>query len=69
MSLPVDCHSIDNSGRFGQAVYSEVSRSGWPMSGTWSRPDVVVVVVAAAAAEVVADTFAYVDNSPDTDCL
>lgn len=48
-------------------MYSEVSRSGWPMSGTWSRPD--VVVVAAAAAEVVADTFAYVDSSPDTDCL
>lgn len=36
------------------------------MSGTWSRPD---VVAAAAAAEAAADTFAYVDSSPDTDCL
>jgi len=32
------------------------------MSGTWSRPDAV-------AAEAVADTFAYADSSPDTDCL
>lgn len=52
-------------------MYSEVSRSGWPMSGTWSRPDaaVAVPVAVAAVAEAVADTFAYVDSSPDTDCL
>lgn len=37
------------------------------MSGTWSRPDAAAAV--AAVAEAVADTFAYVDNSPDTDCL
>lgn len=34
------------------------------MSGTWSRPDAVASVAAA-----VVDTFAYVDNSPGTDCL
>lgn len=38
------------------------------MSGTWSRPDAAAVVVAVVA-EAVADTFAYVDNSPGTDCL
>lgn len=38
------------------------------MSGTWSRPDVVAAAVVAAA-EAAADTFAYVDSSPDTDCL
>jgi len=52
-------------------VYSEASRSGWPMSGTWSRPDVAVAAAVAIAAvvEVAADTFAYADSSPGTDCL
>lgn len=50
-------------------MYSEVSHSGWPMSGTWSRPDVVAAAAVAVAAEAAADTFAYVDSSPDTDCL
>lgn len=54
-------------------MYSEVSRSGWPMSGTWSRPEAVAAVAAAVVvvvvAEAAADTFAYVDSSPDTDCL
>lgn len=50
---------------------SEVLHSGCPMSGTWSRLDVAVVaaaVVAVAAVEAVADTFAYADSSPGTDC-
>lgn len=50
-------------------MYSEVSRSGWLMSGTWSRPDAAAVAAAVAVAEEAVDTFAYVDNSPDTDCL
>lgn len=52
-------------------MYSEVSRSGWPMSGTWSRPEAAAAVAAAVAvvAEAAAGTFAYVDSSPDTDCL
>lgn len=48
-------------------MYSEVSRSGWPMSGTWSRPDAAAAV--AAVVEAAADTFAYADSSPGTDCL
>jgi len=41
------------------------------MLGTWSRPDVVVAAAVAVVAvvEAAADTFAYADSSPDTDCL